>query len=362
MAIQRVKMSDVAEAAGVSRTTASFVLNNKEANIPAETQLRVRQAAQRLGYRPHAVARALATGRTNRIGLVLIQSLCFRPGDGYFAGIISGILDGAVRNGQDLLLHSARYPDLHSLHMDVLNGSTDGVLLVGRQADDPLTMMLLDSGFPLVCISYRVDRDDCWSVDCDNFQGGKLAMEHLLSLGHRQIAFFYPQGTSWGDARIAGARLALANAGLPDDCLHPMHWHEDTPIEERYEWITAASAFLRSEKPRPTALICSDEARVRGIVEVLPKHGIEVPRDLAVVSFNSTEMSARTRPALTSVWQPLNQIGNAAVDLLNERIAGLAPEPRVMQFPMRLEVRESSAPRPIGAIHLGADVPAYPND
>src|SRR2546429_443371 len=112
MAPQRIRMSDVAAAAGVSRTTASFVLNKKDAAIPAETQQRVLQAAEQLGYRPHAGARALATGRTNRIGLVLAEAAYFRPGDDYFAGIMAGILDGAVRNGHDLLLHSARYPDL----------------------------------------------------------------------------------------------------------------------------------------------------------------------------------------------------------------------------------------------------------
>src|SRR5207302_5715902 len=97
MALHRVRMSDVAAAAGVSRTTASFVLNKKDASIPAETQRRVIDAAERLGYRPHAGARALATGRTNRIGLLLAEAIYFRPGDDYFAGIMSGILDGAVR-------------------------------------------------------------------------------------------------------------------------------------------------------------------------------------------------------------------------------------------------------------------------
>jgi LacI family transcriptional regulator len=354
MALQRVRMIDVANEAGVSRTTASFVLNDKDAAIPLETRTRVLQAAERLGYRPHAGARALATGRTNRIGLVLIDSICFRPGDNYFAGIMAGIMDGAVQNGHDLLLHSARYPDLKSLHLDVMNGSTDGALLVGRSTTDELTQSLLDSGFPVVCISYRVDRDDCWSVDCDNFQGGALAMQHLLSLGHTRVAFFYPHETSWGDARFAGARSALAEAGLPEDYLVPLQWNEETPIEQRYEWIKFAAQFLREEKPRPTAMICSDEARVRAVVEILPQYGIRVPRDLAVVSFNSTEMSARTRPSLTSVWQPLREIGASAVDRLNQLIAGQPPEPRDLLFPMRLDVRSSTITRGRAAVDLSA--------
>jgi LacI family transcriptional regulator len=336
-------MIDVAKEAGVSRTTASFVLNDKEAGIPEETRQRVLDAAERLNYRPHAGAQALATGRTNRIGLVLIDPVCFRQGDGYFTSIVNGIVEGAVRNDRNLLFHSAHYPDVKSLEVDILNGSTDGVLLVGRSEEDELTRSLLDAGFPVVCLSYRLNREDCWSVDCDNEQGGALAVRHLLSLGHRRIAFFGPHGASWGDARYAGARAALADAGLSEDCLYSFGWSESATPEEKRDWIRSAGEFLRTEKPRPTALMCSDEARARSLVEALPSCGIEVPRDLAVVSFNSTDMSARTRPSLTSVWQPLQEIGVAAVDRLVQRIAGEAPEPRALLFPMRLDVRESTS-------------------
>jgi DNA-binding LacI/PurR family transcriptional regulator len=336
-------MIDVANAAGVSRTAASFVLNNKDAGIPAETRARVLEAARRLNYRPHAGARALATGRTNQIGLALIDPTCFRPGDGYFTGVVNGILEGAVRNNRSLLLHSAYYPDIKVLEADILNGSTDGVLLVGRSGEDELTHALLNVGFPVVCISYHVDRDDCWSVDCDNEQGGRLAARHLLSIGHQRIAFFGPHATSWGSERLAGARSAMAEAGLPEDFLYSFGWNEGATPEERQAWVQAAAEFLHTEKPRPTAFICSDEARARQVVEVLPAHGIEVPRDLAVVSFNSTETSARTRPALTSVWQPLRDIGVAAVDRLVQRIAGESPEPRNLLFPMRIDVRSSTA-------------------
>src|SRR6266487_1783011 len=135
MSSQRVRMIDVARAAGVSQTTASFVLNNLDVSIPADTRERVLLAARDMGYRPHAGARALATGRTHRLGLVLNESESFRAADSYFVEIIGGIIHGAVQHERDLLLHSANYPDMSALHQDIVGGSTDGVLVVGRYTD-----------------------------------------------------------------------------------------------------------------------------------------------------------------------------------------------------------------------------------
>src|SRR5262249_19082038 len=109
MPSRRVRMKDVAEAAGVSRTTASFVLSGREAGIAPETQQRVRQVAHHLGYRPHAGAQALATGRTRRIGIVLNEPSNFQQGDMYFAHVLAGITSGALRRNYNLLLHSAHY-------------------------------------------------------------------------------------------------------------------------------------------------------------------------------------------------------------------------------------------------------------
>src|ERR1051325_11439462 len=101
MAAHRVRMIDVAKAAGVSQTTASFVLNNLDVSIPVETRERVLQAAREMGYRPHAGARALATGRTHRLGLVLNESESFRAADTYFVDVIGGIIHGAVQHERD---------------------------------------------------------------------------------------------------------------------------------------------------------------------------------------------------------------------------------------------------------------------
>jgi DNA-binding LacI/PurR family transcriptional regulator len=340
-------MVDVAKAAGVSQTTASFVLNKRDGSIPVETRERVWQAAQQLGYRLHAGARALATGRTHRIGLVLNESESFRAGDAYHTEITAGIVDGAVSHEHDLLLHCANYPNMEALQQDILSGSTDGVLLAGRYTGDALTTMLLDAGFPTVCISYHIEHPLCYSVDGANEEGAQMAVRHLLDLGHQHIAFFYPEVASWGRERHIGALQAMAEAGLPPENLHTLTWSETTGSQSEVtrQWILSALDFLKNVHPRPTGLVCCEEARVRALMEMLPDTGIRVPDDLAVVSFNSTEMSARARPPMTSVWQPLKEIGEAAVGMLVSRIEGRELKDGIRRFPMRLEIRESCGAR-----------------
>ncbi|HZT43899.1 MAG TPA: LacI family DNA-binding transcriptional regulator [Chthonomonadaceae bacterium] len=349
MESRRVRMIDVAKAAGVSRTTVSFVLSGRDAGIPAETKQRVLRLARQMGYRPHDAALALATGRTRRIGLVLNDPTSFIRSDSYVAHVLSGVLDGTLKHNYNLLLHSARYTDWHALYGEILSGAADGTLLVGRFERDELTPALLEAGVPVVCVSYQIEHPDCYSVDCDNEQGGYLAVRHVIERGHRQIAFFSPGETiSWGRDRLLGARRALVEAGLSEESLRVFVWQEaGLPSAE---WTQEALSFLLALNPRPTALVCCEEWRIRQVVEALPAMGMRVPEELVVVSFNSTEHSARCRPPLTSVAQPLEQIGSAAVDMLIKRIEGRKLPERHRRFPVRLDVRESTQPDPSLAV------------
>src|SRR5579871_2692227 len=195
---KRVRIRDVAAAAGVSPTTTSFVLNGRDSSISQETRERVREVARRLGYRPHASARALATGRTHRIGVVLNTPYSLLGRGTYHTQMLVGIMSAGPRTNYNLLIHSADYPDGETLFDDIISGMSDGVLLIGRQAPDPLTDSLLNEEFPLVCVSYNVEHAGCYSVDCDNERAGYIATEHLLSLGHRTIlALWDREENSW---------------------------------------------------------------------------------------------------------------------------------------------------------------------
>ncbi|HZT44501.1 MAG TPA: LacI family DNA-binding transcriptional regulator [Chthonomonadaceae bacterium] len=343
MPVRRVRMIDVAEAAGVSRTTVSFVLSGRDAGIPLETKQRVLRVARQMGYRHNDAALALATGRTRRLGIVLNDPTSFIRSDSYVAHILAGVFDSALRYNYNLLMHTARYTDWHALYGEILSGATDGTLLVGRFEHDELTPALLEAGVPVVCVSYQIEHPGCYSVDCDNEQGGYLALRHVIERGHRQIAFFYPGETlSWGRDRLQGARRAMAEAGLPEQNLRLFAWREiGQPTQE---WMQEALSFLLSQKPSVTAVVCCEEGRIRQVVEALPDVGIRVPDDLAVVSFNSTEQSARCRPPLTSVAQPLEEIGTAAVDMLIGRVEGRDLPEHCRRLPVRLDVRDSTIP------------------
>lgn len=342
MSGKRVTLADVARAAGVSPTTASFVLNGRPAAIPPATQQRVLSAARRFGYRPHAAARALATGRTTRIGIVLNVPESFGAGDTYFMEVLAGITDGALKHNHNLLLHAAHYPDWRSLFSDIVGGASDGVLLVGRFAGDELTPALLEHGFPTVCLSYHIDHPRCVSVDGDNVLGGSLAARHLVELGHRSFLLVYPgDNVSWGAERRWGFEQELEAAGIPPDAVVRLCWQENSLPSQK--WVEEAVSYFAGLQPRPTAVLCCDERRASMFAEALPHAGIRVPEDCSVVSFNSTQISARSRPPLTSIWQPLRQIGATGVDMLMDLIQGRDVLIRAMRLPVRLDVRKSSA-------------------
>ncbi len=340
---RRVSSHDVARRAGVSQSTVSLVLNGRAGTrISPETRQRVLEAAQHLNYTINVAARALVTGRTNRLGVVPFFPGGLLDRDLYYGQILNGITLGALEANHNLLLHSANYPDWQALSGDILNGSSDGVLLIGRGGDDPLTRTLLDAGFPTICLSYHIEHPACFAVDCDNVLGGSIAMQHLLALGHRHFAYFAPAaGAIWVAERRQGAEAALREAGIDPQGMLILG---ETYSADQERWIERLAASLQYTVPTPTGLFCSEEWQARLLVEALPKHGFRIPEDLSVVSFNSTELSARARPPITSVHQPLIEIGAEAVRLLHSLITGEVVAPGVRRLPVTLDVRETTGP------------------
>ena len=241
----------------------------------------------------------------------------------------------------NLLFHSAQYPNDNALCADILSGGTDGVLLVGRGCDDALTHTLLDADFPTVCLSYLPQRPVYYAVDCMNETGAYLAVKHLLDLGHRRIGITQTVlHSSWQEERKAGAARAIAEAGLPETALVTLRERDPDNAEHILREVLAR----RRENPPLTALIFGDESGAQRLAEALPAWDVRVPEDFSVISFNSTEASERTRPPLTSVYQPLEAIGGAGVQILTDLIEGQKPNPGVRRFPVRLDVRESTGP------------------
>ena len=336
---RRTTSHDVARVAGVSQSTVSLVLNGRaNTRISESTRQRVLEAARALNYTRNTAAHAIVTGRTHRFGIVPIHPRAFMDHNAYYGTLTTSFIDGAFRHGYNLLLHSVAYAHWEELYRDICSGSTDGVILIGRTSNDPLTHALLEADFPTVCVSYQPRAPIFYSVDCDNMMGGYLAVQHLLSLGHRRIGYFRPsQGFSWEMQRYEGAKRAIAEADLPADSLYFLGDGNSAPTAENVIDLLCDLPDTR----RPTALICQDDQQGEHLIRSLPHRGLRVPHDIALISFNSTEICGRSNPRQTSVWQPLAQIGGAAVDMLVDIFEGKAITSSTLRFPMCLNIRES---------------------
>ncbi|HLH81236.1 MAG TPA: LacI family DNA-binding transcriptional regulator [Chthonomonas sp.] len=336
MRSERVRIRDVAEAAGVSPTTVSLVFNGRAHSIPEATKRHVREVALRIGYRPHATARALATGRTQRIGVILNTPDSLVHQSAYHSPILSSILATLPRYDYNMVLHSAHFPDWQSQASDIQGGLADGAILIGREGADPLTFALLESGFPIVCVSYHVDHPACYSVDCDNEGGVQMALEHFLTLGRKRIYCAIPQTeSSWTRERTQSAQRFAEQH--PEIELFIADWpsmQAHTPSE----WIDA----LKQLPFPPDAMLIDAEYIGRAFVEAAIAEGLRIPEDIVVITINSTYISANAHPPITSLWQPLTEIGATAVEMLVALINGQPPRERIRRFPMRLDVRAST--------------------
>lgn len=336
----KVKIRTVAEAAGVSTTTVSLVLNEVAgARVSAETRRRVHAAAERLGYVPNEVARQLRAQRTNTLGL-LGDEVTTTP----FAGrMVLGAQEAASKRGWLLmLLNTGLDPELERKEITaLLRGRVDGVLYttmyhrVVRVPDELRTV-------PTVVLDAEDDSADLPSVVPDEEAGAYLATKELLDHGHRRVGFVNSNGeipARWG--RLAGYRKALGEAGVPFDpglvvSAHPV-------AREGY----AAATHLLSRGDRPAALFCFNDRVAMGAYQAAAALGLRIPTDLSVVGFDDQEeISEGLLPGLTTVALPHYEMGAWAVDALVARI--LDPKTPVERavLPCPLVRRESVGPPP----------------
>jgi len=337
---RKVTIRDVAERAGVSKVTVSYILNGRQTavKISDETKQRVWAAVEELGYHPNAVARALARKRTDTIAIILQFPAVFRGWSGFTNELMHGASDKAIQLGFDLILHTKAQSSITGELQAITDGRADGALLL-RDYDDPLPGMLAERGFPYVLFFTRSPRRDTYWVDCDNFLGGRLATEHLLRLGHSKILHLTgsPASASVVD-RLAGYRDTLRVNNLP----------------VLQEWIVQVNhpgddftsfARLMQSADRPTAVFAwSDDVAIRAM-SICRELGLRVPQDVAIVGFDSTVVCEHTNPPLTSVRQPIYEMASSAMQILVDLIEGKEPAERHSICTPTLEIRGSCMAR-----------------
>ena len=332
----RVTIRQIAELAGVSIATVSRVVNGR-GDVSHETRELVGRVIREHGYTANRSARGLQSGRTGLVGCLV--PLVYPA---YFSGILSGAAEALYEHDMRLVLGPTRREHEREVSLldRLMHGTTDGALIVlPEESSEELERALAD-GYPLVVVDPLLPLDErIPSVSAAHMSGADQAMRHLLQLGHRRIAAITgPPGWVATEDRRRGYHAALAAAGiLPDPELE---------VEADFEIAQggkAAGALLDLGDP-PTAIFAFNDNIAIGVLQAARERGLRVPEDVSVVGFDDVEHATIVSPALTTVRQPLAEMGRTAVSLLMRLLEHQRFETLHFELATRLVVRDSTAP------------------
>lgn len=329
-----IKIRDIASHLGLSPATVSKALNNRS-DVSPETRARVLQAVRELDYHPNASARNLRRKRTSKLGFIL--PFPFSYISEYVAELLTGAVLAAEQHGYHLTLYTNSSDPISQLMRICRAREVDGLLLRATEPIDETVALLNAEQMPFVVLGRRINRPDVSYIAPDNIGGSLLLMRHLISLGHRRIGFTArPQLFDSNTDRLAGYRQALDEAGIPYDPQLVVN----TTVEPRSGY-TAMNQLLDLPNP-PTALFAIHDLIAFDALQAIAERGLRVPQDIAVASFDGIQSTAITTPPLTTVRQPLPEMGQRAVEMLLERIADSARPPQQVIVPVHLIVRGST--------------------
>jgi len=337
-----ITINDVAREAGVSAATVSYILNQKQLNwISDKTRHKVLKTVKKLNYHPHAAARGLASKRTQAIG-VAVNDIDYL-GLLYFSVIISGI--SRIVGNYDYNLHftitnkKAKGNKKNLFFMrKVAEKRLDGLIIIDQRIGDQDIMELKKRGFPFVLIDRDIPNQGINAVLTDNKEGIFQATEHLIKLGHKRIGFIVESMKSYKSKEmLAGYRLALSQYGLKYD-----------KLMLRKTFPTLKKAYKETEEllrlpQRPTAIITSSDIIALQVLAAIKNNGLNVPQDIALVSYNDEPAIAHVEPQLTVVKVPLKKMGELAAETLFNIInTDKTTEERRILLKPELVIRKSS--------------------
>ena len=335
----RVRIEDVAAAAGVSMKTVSRVLN-REPNVREDTRARVQKAVDKLKYIPHFSARSLAGNKSYLVALIYNN-----PSANYLMEVMGGVLAACEAQQYGMLLCplDPEGPKLISaIETLVARSQPDGLILTPPITDAPgLLKRLAELDIPYASVSPKVQRK-CIGVAMDETRAAFEMVAHLVSLGHRRIAHLvgHPAhgASGW---RLTGYRRGLEEAGLRFDPTLVVQG------EFSFESGVRGAEKLLSLKHRPTAVFAANDDMAAGVIHAALAGNLRVPEDLSVCGFDDTPMSGQIFPALTTVHQPTHEMGRLATLELLASIQRPGSG-RMLHVPHTLQVRRSTGPAPRG--------------
>jgi LacI family transcriptional regulator len=326
---------DVAREAGVSYSTVSRTLNGFEF-VKSSTREKVLQAAEALGYVPNQQARSLRGGRSNLIG-VLVPTLS----NSYISEIVRGIEEELAKSDYNLILYTThRHQGKESIFVaTIMNGGADGLLLVVPMISIPYLDALRQSDFPYVLIDQLDQTKQSFVVNATNWQGAYEATQYLIELGHRQIGFIAGlRKLSSTNKRLEGFQAALSDHGI-ELCTEYIT-QGDFLQSGGY---TAAQKLLALEEP-PTAIFASNDLSALGAMEAIRDKGLHIPKDISVIGFDDIPQASVTYPKLTTVHQPLVQMGREGATMLLDYLENPNQKTNQLTLQTHLIIRDSCRP------------------
>jgi len=328
-----VTIYDVAREANVSMATVSRVVNGNP-NVKPTTRKKVLEAIDRLGYRPNAVARGLASKKTTTVGVIIpdISSI-------FYSELARGIEDIATMYKYNIILSNSDQNKQKEFHLlnTMLGKQVDGIVFMGGHITEEHVTEFGKSPVPIVLAASIEDSSTIPSVTIEYKQAANDAVSALIEKGHRKIAFVTgPNEEQVGMRKLEGYKAALEVANIP--------FEEELVIEGDFTYesgIDAMNKILEMDD-KPTAVFVSTDEMALGVIHGATDQGIQIPENIEVIGFDNTRLATMVRPRLTTVVQPMYDIGAVAMRLLTKYMNKENVEDHIVVLPHRIEFRQST--------------------
>ena len=330
-------LREVADAAGVSLGTASMALAGNGL-VATTTRDRIGRLARQMGYVPNHVARSLRARRLNALGIVIPHSSAHVFSHPYFMELLRGVSEVASNRGFTVTLSVSKAEDsVDEAYLRILNsGRVDGVIVASASIHDPYLASLARSGHHAVLLGrYPLD-PTLTTVGIDDRKGGRAVTDHLIGHGHRLVGHISgPEGHLSATDRAEGYRDALGEHGLP--------YRADLVLVGDYSTPSGYEIGLQllRRRRRPTAVFVANDEMAFGVLQAARELGLHVPNDLALAGFDDIQLASVMRPTLTTVRQPIADLGSEAASRLIDLVLGAVSDVRHVVKTTELVVRES---------------------
>ncbi|RDI44303.1 catabolite control protein A [Falsibacillus pallidus] len=329
-----ITIYDVAREANVSMATVSRVVNGNP-NVKPATRKKVLDVIERLGYRPNAVARGLASKKTTTVGVIIpdISNI-------FFAELARGIEDIATMYKYNIILSNSDQNKEKELHLlnTMLGKQVDGIVFMGGNITEEHTAEFERSPVPIVLAGSVESSEKIPSVNIDYYQAAYDAVKEFAGKGHKQIAFVVGpfHDTINSGQKLEGYKKALEESGIA--------YNEELVIEGDYTYDSGLEAWqkLGEMEDKPTAVIAGNDEMALGVVHGAQDAGLTIPDDLEVITSDNTKLALMVRPQLTSIVQPLYDIGAVSMRLLTKYMNKEEVKDHIVVLPHRIEHRDST--------------------